>query len=312
MSLLHIRQNKHLRRFCRWCGNTVLFLLIIVPLTADAGEKLLIQLRDFTQVEVKSGGFTLPSTTQLHIQARGGGNEKSIIFSTTQMYAYGWIIDAHTREPVWTMDRSNTTRQKDDRTFDGDISLPRGSYEIYFTAYAFVANSGFSTFSFNIDRRKDSFFGDKQKQKGFFSWLDELFGNDFNKEWKHRSKDWGIDVSVDNQINDVTTFSPPKEFSNILYQAVRLGENEHIKQGFIVSKPISIRIYALGEIDGAGNLADCGWVVNAQTHKRVWEMKRNNLESAGGADKNVKFDGIVGLTAGEYILYFNTDRKSVV
>ena len=96
-----------------------LAVLLLNPLTLFAGEKTLIQLRDFTQTEVKCGGFSVPTTTRIHIQALGGGGEKSLAFSTSQMYAYGWIINADTREPVWVMTRDNTVRQKDDRSFDG-------------------------------------------------------------------------------------------------------------------------------------------------------------------------------------------------
>ncbi len=300
-------QNRYLRKVYGWQIVSILLALFFTFLNAVAGEKLLLQLRDFTDTEVKSAGFTLPSEMKLHIQALGGGGEKSVTFTNTQMYAYGWIIDAGTREPVWIMDRDNTSRQKDDRSFDGVISLPKGSYEVYFAAYAFAGSSGFNVFNINIDRRKHDELNGIPKHKGFLSWLDKLFGNDFDKEWKRRSKKWGIDISVDDRSSPVSTYTPPKEFANILYQSVRMGENERIKQPFSISKQISVRIYALGEIDGSGNLADFGWITNTRNHKRVWEMNHNNLRHAGGADKNMKFDDVVTFAPGDYILYFGTD-----
>jgi hypothetical protein len=282
-------------------------LLSLCSLYAIAGEKLLIQLRDFTKTEVKSGGFTIPSSERIHVEALGGGGEKNIMSSATQMYAYGWIINAETREPVWVMSRDNTLRQKDDRSFDGEVSLPKGSYEVYFAAYAFSSSSGFSMFNINVDHRKDDFFGSEEKPKGFFSWLDQLFGGDMRSEWRRRAKHWGIDVSVNEEPNNVSTFGPPKEFQNVLYQAVRLGENERVKQAFTVARTVPIRIYALGEFDGTGNPVDYGWIADAKSYKRVWEMKRTNTRSAGGAEKNIKSDDVVSFEPGEYILYYNTD-----
>ena len=74
-----------------------------------------------------------------------------------------------------------------------------------------------------------------------------------------------------------------------------------------IGKPMPVRIYALGEIDNGGKLADYGWILDGKTHKRIWEMKRSNVQPAGGADKNVKFDDVLSMNPGTYILYYNTD-----
>src|SRR5258708_7316020 len=89
--------------------------------TAIAGERTFVQIKDFEQTEVKSAGFILPRDMDIHIVALGGGAEKGMKFSDDQMFAYGWIIDADTREAVWNMDRGNTSREKDDRKFDGTV-----------------------------------------------------------------------------------------------------------------------------------------------------------------------------------------------
>ena len=282
-------------------------LTLLISFPAFSGEHSIIQIKDFTQTEVKSGGFSLPSQMNVHIKALGGGNDKNFNFGNSQMYAYGWIINADTRELVWEMNRENTSRQKNDRVFDDDVLLSRGNYEVYFSAYAFISNSWSSTFNINIDRRKDTGLRDKQKKRGFFDWFEGFFGEDVDKEWSRRAKNWGIDISINDDKSRITTFSPPKEFPNVLYKAVQMGENEHIKQGFTISKTIPIRIYALGEIDADGKLADYGWIADGKTHKRIWEMKHGNIQQAGGAEKNVKFDDVISFSSGEYILYYNTD-----
>ena len=271
-----------------------------------AEERTIIQLRDFSQTEVKSGGFTLSQEMPVHITARGAG-ASGLPFSNDGMYAYGWIINADTRETVWKMTFDNTTKNKSDRTFDADVPLKKGSYEVYFSAYGYATLNGFSSFNFNFDRRKDNLGNETPKHRGFLDWLEEIFGGGQSKDWKQRSQNWGIDLTVNSSSAIVPVFTPPKEFPHTLFQAIRLGVDEHIQQRFVLNKPIAIHIYAIGERSYSESLADYGWIIDIKTHKRLWEMTRDNLRAAGGADKNVKFDDVVEFPAGEFILYYVTD-----
>ncbi|MBI1806869.1 MAG: hypothetical protein HYR76_07455 [Ignavibacteria bacterium] len=290
----------------RWCA--LMPLMMVTVCSMIAGERLIIQLKDFSQTEVKSGGFTLPSDMSVRIYALGGG-EKNLPFSSSSLYAYGWIINAETRELVWKMDRDNTSREKDDRKFDDSVPLRKGSYEVYFAAYGFSSHSTFSNFNINIDRRDGKSSGEKVKKRGFFYWLEDLFGNDIEKEWKRRSNKWEIDLYTRDDAANVTTFTPPREFPLIVYKATQLGENEHIRQRFVLSKSLSLHVYAIGEMDTRGDLADYGWIVDARSHKRIWEMRKGNLHPAGGADKNVQFNSSVQFPSGDFILYYNTDNS---
>jgi hypothetical protein len=285
----------------------LLVVTVVSGVICVAGERLIIQCKDFTQTEVKSGGFKLSSEMKIHVRALGAGGERNLGFSSSEMYAYGWIINADSRELVWRLQRSNTTKENKERKFDGDVLLPKGSYEVYFAAYGYGGGSAFANYSFNIDRRKENPPGGKSKRKGFFDWFVDIFSDDVERDWKRRAKDWGIELYVDDKSPEITMFSVPKEFSNIMYKATKLGEGEHIRQQFVLSKPTAVRIYALGERDNSQHLADYGWIVDAKTHKRVWEMLRDNLQPAGGAEKNVKFDEVVSFPAGEFTLYYNTD-----
>jgi len=284
-------------------------LILIISLFTSyiyAGERLIVQLKDFTQTEVKGAGFTLPKDITLHIFALGGG-EKKAAFSKTGMYAYGWIIDADTREIVWKMDYDNTTHEGNYLKYDDYISLKEGSYEVYFAAYGFASSTIFSNFIINIDRRQQDHDEDRSHQKGFFAWLEEIFGKDARKNWKRFAKNWEISIYVDDKTSDVNMFTIPKDFHNTVFKATRLGENEHIRQRFTINKNIPIRIYALGEKNYSDGLADYGWIINAKTHRRIWDMGKCKQLYAGGADKNIKCDKIENFPAGEYILYFYTD-----
>ena len=52
---------------------------------------------------------------------------------------------------------------------------------------------------------------------------------------------------------------------------------------------------------------DLGWIVNADTRERVWEMSYWDTEHAGGALKNRIVDDYITLQAGDYLIYFVTD-----
>ncbi len=285
----------------------MLLVFIVTVSHALAGERTIVSLRDFEQTELKTSGFTLSSDQKVRINAVGGGYiDKVMNFSDGQLYSYGWIIDADTRKLVWSMDVDNTKREKDDRRFDGEVSLNKGSYEVYFAAYGFAMSSPFSSFNFNVDRRKKDFLGSWGQPHGLFSWLQGFFGGDPTKEWRRRSKLWGIELSVSDDGLPISTFDPPKELARTMYKATKLGERERVKQAFTIKKPVSLKIYALGESSG-DEPNDYGWIVNTKTHKRMWEMNSDNLRPAGGAEKNVKLDDVISFAAGEYVLYYITD-----
>lgn len=282
----------------------VFLLLLAFPIAGLASERQVVQLHDFEQVEVRSGGFTLPKDMSVHIQALGAGEGGR---GGDDMFAYGWIIDAATRSEVWKLSGDNTSRAKSDRKFDDWVALKRGSYEAYYTVYGYGSHSPFGSFNVNIDRRKENLSsGEKLKKHGFFSWFEDLFGVS-DREWKSRAKSWGMDISVDDRESGVTAFDPPRAFGGTLFKSTRLGENEHVRQAFKLSRPVAMRIYAIGEIPEGGEAADYGWIIDTKTRKRIWEMKPSNVQSAGGGEKNVKYDDVIEFPAGEYLLYYITD-----
>jgi hypothetical protein len=307
-----VKTMKNLQKSYKLAGLLPLILMVLTIVTRSttySGERLVIQMKDFTKMEVKTGGFTLPGELRLRIHALGAGvGHRGFTTGDNDLFAYGWIINAETREPVWEMTRSNTSTAKSDREFNGDVVLPAGNYEVYFCAYAFAANSPFSSFSINIDRRKGMPGTGKFERGGFFSWLYDFFGEDGDKEWTRRAKNWGIEIFAETGSGrDVPTFTSPKEFSNILYQSVKVGENEHITQTFSISKMMPVRIYAVGEMGSDHNPVDYGWILNTKTRERIWDMRPSNTDAAGGAEKNIKYDKVVDFPPGDYTLYYVSD-----
>lgn len=287
----------------------IIVIALFSMLTAGfliAGEKTFIELKDFSRTELKSGGFKLNEQTTIHIKARGAASEKKRTYRD-KLFAYAWIINSDTREKVWLMTRDNTRLTGNDRKFDDFVTLPKGSYEVYFAATYYDYQSTFTNIRANIDHRtKDQIINFGGKPDWLISWIEDWFGLDVFREWMKNSKNWGIELLADERA-EISLFNPPKGFPYLLYKSVGLGENEYIEQGFILRKPCAIHIYALGEGVQSDALSDFGFIIDAQTRKRIWEMKQTNTTKAGGADKNLKFDGTVNLNPGKYVVYYFTD-----
>ena len=172
----------------------------------------MISLRDLSDVEIKSAGIELAQPVTFHIRALGAGGSYGWTYQSNDMFAYGWIIDADTRQPVWTMDVENTSAVHNDREFDGTVRLNRGSYEVYFAACTFTYHSMFTHMNTDVDHRNKPLFGPSESGKDhFFSFFSNLFSNDITKEWKKRAPRWGIELLVDDtHASSVRTFTPPK------------------------------------------------------------------------------------------------------
>jgi hypothetical protein len=272
---------------------------------ATAGEKSVLSLRDFESQELKSAGLALKNDATVRIRALGDGVEEKKK-ADVPMFAYGWILNADTRQAVWTMDLRNTTKVKSGREADEEIKLAKGNYEVYFVAYAFGTSSWYSNYFINIDRRETTQRGDSTKKRGVFSWFEDFFGEDVQKEWKERAKRYGIEVALDEKAQ-YSTFKPPMERKNVVFKAIAAGEQARVRTGLQVKNPVRLGVYCIGEIGNDRALVDYGWIINRKTRERVWEMTRRNSSPAGGAKKNVAYDDTVSLAAGDYVLNYITD-----
>ena len=79
-----------------------------------------------------------------------------------------------------------------------------------------------------------------------------------------------------------------------------------MQKRFTLDSAAGVRVYAIGEGTG-GDMSDYAWIEDTKTGRRVWEMTYRTTEHAGGATKNRKFDGVIKLPAGDYLVHFETD-----
>lgn len=188
----------------------------------------------------------------------------------------GYIVNAATRERVWDvrdreLDEAGGAHKN--RVFDRDIELEPGRYEL----------------CYGTD------------------------GTHSNEEWNaappYDPLNWGITI-LPGKGFDAAAFHIQGEFNpgDPVVDLTRARDNDSLEKGFRLARETNVRVYAHGEwSDGADEFADGGWITNARTGEVVWEMTKRNTETAGGAEKNRLFDGIVRLPAGDYIAHYETD-----
>ncbi len=291
-------------------GLGVATLVLLAAIVVFGQQKTtFVTLKDFVDVEVRGIGFVLDKEMAVTIDAVGGGDRSMWreMFDEDEMpsgmYAYGWIIDAATRELVWEMTLRNTSGGRDERTFDDTITLGEGAYEVYFTAYGYVRTGNFSYAQANIDRRDNGKRGGK-----YISIFGEEFGEMYEQFMTYARDRWGIKLSVDGgDAGAVKTFAAPAPFKQTLFAVTGVGDAALIRKTITADGDVRLRVYALGEATSEEELFDHGWIVNTDTRERVWSMGGRHLERAGGARKNILVDTDLTLRKGAYELVYVTD-----
>lgn len=289
----------------------VVFALAI-PLaqaSLQAQEATIVSLKEFISTEVRSQGFTLPQAAKVHVYARGGGSGREDHWHDGgQMYAYGWILNATTREVVWQMGPGNSRRDSVYRVADQYLDLPQGSYEAYFSNHGFARNSLFTYWSHNIDRRElPTESARRSEPRGFLS----LLGMDKDSQlriWKERAKNYGMELYVASAgAPQVQRFDAPLRWKNIVAATPTLQDGSHWEQAFEIKKPLTLHVYAVGEGTRSGTMQDWGWIIDVRSRKRVWEMNGEKAQYAGGAEKNLRQVETLQLPAGRYLATYLTD-----
>ena len=216
----------------------------------------------------KKQGFTLTRAMDVRIYALGEGRGG-------RMFDYGWITSDQSHKHVWTMEYDATEPAGGDRKnrlVDTTIHLDKGSYVVHY-----VTDDSHSAEEWNAPAPPDA-------------------------------QRWGITVLAAQGSLDRLAIAPyeEKKDSSILAQLVGIRDDEQVRKTFSLDRETDLRIYAVGEGSG-GQMVDYGWIEEASSGRRVWEMTYRVTEHAGGATKNRRFDGVIRLPAGSYVLRYETD-----
>lgn len=269
---------------------SILILVLLLSVTIDTGvlnnlhasdDALIVEIENIHSNLVMES-FGLTADILIQIEATAGCRS-----SKDELYAYPWILDADSRKLVWEFPVEHAKRHRKNKLrIEEEIFLKQGNYEVY---YGIDPSK-----SINIRKLGDIF-------KGFFE--------GFDRSAKYSSfftvKIYAARGSSD--MRYVTTVKPSEDEQAIV-QMIEMGDDAYQQQGFSLNRDMSLRIYTIGEgYKRKREMYDYGWIIDAHSRRRVWEMKTRDCEHAGGAEKNLKFDDIIRLSAGDYIAYYVTD-----
>ena len=213
-------------------------------------------------------GFTLTKETSLDIYAIGEG-------SRDEIFDYVWIYNTANRERVFEMNYRNTEfagGAEKNLSVRETIKLPAGSYKVNYVT------------------------------DGSHSY------NDWNALPPDDPEFWGVTIwptTVADKDN-VTEYVAPKT-ATPLVDLTQIRDDEFVSQGITLAADMQVRVLCLGEEGSSDEMVDYGWIEDANTRKKVWEMDAWRTEHAGGADKNRRVDKTIDLKAGDYIVYYSTD-----
>jgi hypothetical protein len=214
-------------------------------------------------------GFELKESSKLTIRMLAEARDDG-------NFDYGWIIDTGTRKRIWEFsldDSEDAGGAYKNRFIAETVSLPAGKY-----VAIYISDDSHSPKKWNATPPYDPYL-------------------------------WGMAIRLENQskANKIVKFEY-KNFNekNKILSITPTRDDDFHSKGFTLKKNTKIHIYALGE-GRRGEMFDYGWIVDAKTRHKVWEMDYDETVHAGGSNKNRLFDGNIDITAGNYIAYFVTD-----
>jgi len=207
--------------------------------------------------------------------------------------AAAWILDARTRAVVWDLRAVDTRRESNGlRRFSGTLHLPAGTYEAHYASYpaSSVSWNGDIHLSLNDIVR----LGRRAKYGGPYveTELYKQFALSIEGAGRAASQD---DISAAHAA-----------FTASAIATVVPERNSSTRKGFEITRPTSVEIYAIGELRRDGDF-DYGWIMNADTHKRIWSMTYAGTDPAGGSAKNRMAHETLQLKPGHYVAYFVCD-----
>jgi len=276
---------------------TSLFCILLFA-TAAASQDVLVRIDRMYPEEVDVAGFRLTKNQDIEIEATG-------LFEREHrrefILGYAWILNSKTREVVWDlMTSAYETESSDLKTFNGQISLPKGEYEVYYSSYPY--------YRWNDEER---YWSRRWDRDGWRGWMSRIFDGDWYRDryyYDDVMDDFKVVIRGDGEkIDDDEMERNQEAFRNGAILSLPITRDDRYEtNGFILKKPMELTIYAIGEARHDGNF-DYTVIVDTKDLQRVWELSYRDSEHAGGAHKNRMKRETVSLPAGRYVAYTISD-----
>jgi hypothetical protein len=190
------------------------------------------------------------------------------------LWDLGWIEDAVTGEPVWTMSLARCTSAggaEKNVHWRGEVPVEPGTYRV-----SYATDSSHAWGSWNVRPPDDP-------------------------------RLWGMLVDVEDEgalaVLDGDVELPERD---VLVRWLRVGDDEDLSRDVAFERPVRVKIHAVGE-GGRRSMYDGGSITSLDTGRVAWEMAWSNTSHAGGDDKNRLYHGTIELPAGRYRIAFSTD-----
>jgi len=217
------------------------------------------------------------------------------ITSQSSVYDYGWLERNDSHETIWKMSYRNSNIAGGDsknRVETVFLELEPGTYTVYYQT-----DNSHSFEAFNSNRSKP----DNPERWGLAVFPVSV--NDSNEDdYTVLESSWGEEDQMDDTVSEL--FSGRE--STVLIDFTRIGNDSQISETFEIERAIKVFVTATGELS-TGSRQDYGWIEDAETGERVWEMTAKNTKHAGGRRDNRIFEGLVRLPEGRYIARYVSD-----
>ena len=274
---------------------TAMILALLLALQVQT----FVDIHDLTPQEHRAAVFVLAAPQELRITAVGAEPRPQRLRQgrdaetwqddeQTMWPAAAWILDARTRAVVWDLRAAETERSANGlRRFSGTVRLPAGVYEAHYASYpaAFVS---YNEFNLRTLMRRGARYGGSYVDDGLY-------------------KEFALTIDGSGRLATADEITAARAaFTASAIATVVPERNSAARQGFELTRPTEVEVYAIGELTRDGAF-DYGWILNADTHERVWKMEYANSEPAGGAERNRMVREKLRLKPGRYAAYFVND-----
>lgn len=213
--------------------------------------------------------LTLRSDRVLHRIIDLTTNRSGVLFSVC------WIIDARTREKIWSEREEDRVDQRDGPF---KLRLPKGEYEMYL---AMVRRDPGSVEGQRL--RTPPILPGKQQPRFAISGVQSTLS--------FPDREPGRDA-----------------LDKALVTINRVRNDSSETRMFQVLADAQVRIYAVGEARRrSSSVFDYGWIEDLTRDRIVWSMNPRECEFAGGSRKNIAARDTITLKPGKYALHFESD-----
>ena len=219
--------------------------------------------------EINKMSFSLSQTTTLQVYAVGEMTEHS-----EAVFDFAWIYDLDRRKRVWQINADNAQHAggaEKNMMAREIIELPKGNYMVYQVT---------------------------DDSHSYEYW---------NERPPHDPQFWGISIWADSEKDRRKVTLKEIDLPEPVLALTEARDDDFIAQGFTLERDLDLHLLCLGEGTYRSGMVDYGWIVNAATREKVWEMDIRDTLHAGGAEKNRMIDQTIQLKEGSYIAYYVTD-----